>query len=67
MSKITKDDWESTLRTMDKKGRDDGYVALIEDDFVFFDEDPCMEGFDVLYVTRNDVEQNIKEYDKSDE
>lgn len=62
--KITKDDWQSILRIMDKYNRDDGWVALIDDDFVFFESD--LNGCHAMYVTRSDVEQNIEEYDEID-
>ena len=64
--KITKEDWQSTLRTMDKYNRNDGWVELIDDDFIFFDSDPCINGCHALYVTRSDVEQYIAEYDKTE-
>lgn len=64
--KITKEDWQSTLRTMDKYNRNDGWVELIDDDFIFFDSDPCINGCHALYVTRSDVEQYIAEYDKAE-
>lgn len=64
--KITKEDWQSTLRTMDKYNRNDGWVELIDDDFIFFDSDPCINGRHALYVTRSDVEQYIAEYDKAE-
>lgn len=64
--KITKEDWQSTLRTMDKYNRNDGWVELIDDDFIFFDSDPCINGCHALYVTRSDVEQHIAEYDKAE-
>lgn len=44
MRKITKEDWQSTLRTMDKYNRNDGWVELIDDDFIFFDSDPALMG-----------------------
>lgn len=63
-TKITKEDWQSVLRTMEKYNRKDGYVDVIDDDFIFFDSDPCINGVHALYVTRSDVEQYIEEYDK---
>lgn len=62
--KITKEDWQSTLLTMGKYNRNDGWVDLIDDEFIFFDSDPCINGFHAMYVTRSDVEQYIEEYDK---
>ena len=64
--KITKEDWQGTLRTMDEHNRNDGWGALIDDDFIFFDSDPCIDGYSAMYVTRSDVEQYIAEYDKTE-
>lgn len=64
--KITKEDWQSVLRTMEKYDRKDGYVDVINDDFIFFDSDPCIDGCHAMYVTRSDVEQYIEEYDKTE-
>lgn len=62
--KITKEDWQSVLRTMDKYNRKEGWVDMIDDDLIFFDSDPCHNGIHALYVTRSDVEQYIEEYDE---
>ena len=64
--KITKEDWQNTLRTMEKYNREDGWVDLIEDDFIFFDYDPYIGGQHAMYVTRSDVEQYIEDYDKNE-
>lgn len=64
--KITKEDWQNTLRTMEKYNRKDGWVDLIDDDFIFFDSDPYIDGRHAMYVTRSDVEQYIEDYDKNE-
>ena len=64
--KITKEDWQNTLRTMEKYNRKDGWVDVIDDDFIFFDSDPYIDGRHAMYVTHSDVEQYIEDYDKNE-
>ena len=61
---ITKEDWQAVLRTMQKYNRGDGWVDTIDDDFIFFDSDPCINGHRAMYVRKQDVEKIIANYDK---
>lgn len=58
--KVTKADLESVLRTMLFYNRADGYMAFVENKLMFFDANP--ESIGGAYITREEIEQAIKEY-----
>ena len=64
MKKMTKQDWQGILRTMQKYNRTEGYVDYIDNEAIFFDEDPCIGGVHACHVTKEDVEKYIADYDK---
>ena len=56
-------EWKNILTIVGFYNRNEGYVDFdAEGKFCFFDNDPCLNGVNALYVTREQVMEIIENY-----